>query len=307
MQELRTGGRSGPYICCASASSEARWNLILREVRVDLATPPAASRVGFDRPERAVLLSRVAVPALRTTCCMREPKVCRSRELSQLLMPAQPLEQCHPLQWLAMLVAMEKPASPVRGEQSASRSSQPSTAWISLPIGHLECDCAEHGACSPRPCLGRFRWSQPGTPEQTRRPRTPTRHAPNHTIASICPVDVEARTLVRTGAWISVLYKAFTPYDQSAPAFDPYEASILAAKAAILLSSIRSLPTVTGKQFDVYSKLARLKPRETTETVLKVLQDIVKDLARKLRRYINAYQPMPNRFSGNIPIQPPHS
>jgi len=86
-------------------------------------------------------------------------------------------------------------------------------------------------------------------------------------------VDEEARTLVRTGAWISVLYKAFTPYDQSAPAFDPYETSILAAKAGILLSSIRSLPVVTGKQFDVYRKLARLKSRET-DTVLKELQDI---------------------------------
>jgi hypothetical protein len=87
------------------------------------------------------------------------------------------------------------------------------------------------------------------------------------------PVDVEERTLVRMGAWISVLYKAFTPYDQSAPAFDPYETSILAAKAGILLSSIRSLPVVIGKQFDVYRKLARLKSREM-DTVLKDLQDI---------------------------------
>src|SRR5258708_31022901 len=87
------------------------------------------------------------------------------------------------------------------------------------------------------------------------------------------PVDADSQTLIRTGAWLTVLYKAFTPYDQSAPVFDPYEASILAAKAGVLLSSIRSLATVDGRQFDVYRRLARLKSREA-QAVLSGLETI---------------------------------
>jgi hypothetical protein len=83
----------------------------------------------------------------------------------------------------------------------------------------------------------------------------------------------EAYTLIRTGAWLTVLYKAFAPYDQAAPAFDPYEATILAAKAGTLLSSIRSLQSVERQQLDVYRRLARLKAREM-QTVLNELQKL---------------------------------
>jgi hypothetical protein len=87
------------------------------------------------------------------------------------------------------------------------------------------------------------------------------------------PADPETYTLTRTGAWLTVLYKAFGPYDQTSPAFDAYEATMLAAKAGVLLSSIRSLRDIDGKQFDVYRRLARLRTREV-QTVLQELERI---------------------------------
>jgi hypothetical protein len=83
----------------------------------------------------------------------------------------------------------------------------------------------------------------------------------------------KAYTLTRTGAWLTVLYKAFRPYDQTEPAFDAFEATILAAKAGVLLSSIRSLQSVAGPEFNVYRRLARLKSLEM-QTVLQKLQTI---------------------------------
>jgi hypothetical protein len=62
-----------------------------------------------------------------------------------------------------------KPASPVRGEQSC----------VAIIAAQHRLDLTPHRAprvrlrrasrMLPRPCLGQFRWSQPGTPEQTRR------------------------------------------------------------------------------------------------------------------------------------------
>jgi hypothetical protein len=83
----------------------------------------------------------------------------------------------------------------------------------------------------------------------------------------------KAYTLTRTGAWLTVLYKAFRPYDQTEPAFDAFEATILAAKAGVLLSSIRSLQSVAGPEFNVYRRLARLKSLEM-HTILQKLQAI---------------------------------
>ncbi len=67
---------------------------------------------------------------------------------------------------------------------------------------------------------------------------------------------------VRCGGWIVASYKAFACYDVEDAVFDPYEATLLAGKAAELLSSIRALGKIDGKKFDVYRKIARLKPRD---------------------------------------------
>jgi hypothetical protein len=87
------------------------------------------------------------------------------------------------------------------------------------------------------------------------------------------PVDPEAREQTRIGAWVTAVYKAFAPYDQTAPVFDQFEATIQAAKAGSLLSSIRSLGDVSGEQFEVYRRLSRLKPREA-ETILTRFQNL---------------------------------
>jgi len=93
------------------------------------------------------------------------------------------------------------------------------------------------------------------------------------------PRNAETYTLTRNGAWLTALYKAFAGYDQTGPAFDAYEATILAAKAGVLLSSIRSIQNadgqqyVDGQQFNVYRRLARLTNRET-QTVLQELQKL---------------------------------
>jgi hypothetical protein len=72
---------------------------------------------------------------------------------------------------------------------------------------------------------------------------------------------------VKCGAWIVASYKAFSCFDLEDPAFDPYEATILAGKAAGLLSSIRSLGQIDSRQIDVYRKLAHIKPRDLTSVI----------------------------------------
>ena len=81
---------------------------------------------------------------------------------------------------------------------------------------------------------------------------------------------------IKSGGWIVASYKAFSCFDLEDIVFDPYEATILAGKAAELLSSIRSLGKISGKKFDVYRKLAHLKPRDATLVIreLETLQSI---------------------------------
>jgi hypothetical protein len=67
---------------------------------------------------------------------------------------------------------------------------------------------------------------------------------------------------VRAGGWIVASYKSFAAYDVDDPVFDPYEVTILCGKAATLLSSIRSLGSVPGTRFEIFRKLAHLKPTE---------------------------------------------
>jgi hypothetical protein len=71
-------------------------------------------------------------------------------------------------------------------------------------------------------------------------------------------------TDVQRGGWIVASYKAFNCFDLEDAVFDPYEPTIVAGKAAELLSSIRSLGQVPGEQFDIYRKLAHIKPSAVT-------------------------------------------
>jgi hypothetical protein len=78
---------------------------------------------------------------------------------------------------------------------------------------------------------------------------------------------------VRSGGWIVAIYKALAVYDVDDPAFDDYEATVTAAKAAEFLSSIRSLGRVDAKQYEIYRRLARIKPKQSIE-VLKELEKL---------------------------------
>jgi hypothetical protein len=78
---------------------------------------------------------------------------------------------------------------------------------------------------------------------------------------------------VRAGGWIAVIYKAIRYYDVDDPAFDHFEATITSGKTAEFLSSIRALGKIDQQQYEVYRKLARLKPRQALE----VLQELEKD------------------------------
>jgi hypothetical protein len=67
---------------------------------------------------------------------------------------------------------------------------------------------------------------------------------------------------VRAGGWIIAHYKAVNFYDVDDTVFDDYEAIIVAAKSAEFLSTIRALGRIDNKKYEVYRKLARLKPKQ---------------------------------------------
>jgi len=78
---------------------------------------------------------------------------------------------------------------------------------------------------------------------------------------------------VRSGGWIVAIYKAIAVYDVDDPAFDDYEATINAAKAAEFLSSIRSLGRIDARQYETYRRLARIKPNQSID-VLRRLEKV---------------------------------
>lgn len=73
------------------------------------------------------------------------------------------------------------------------------------------------------------------------------------------------------GAWITTSYKVMKEYNLNEAVFDPYEATILAAKAGLLLSPVRRLDRIEQEQFDVFRSLSGLKPMESV-VVLKNLK-----------------------------------
>jgi len=70
---------------------------------------------------------------------------------------------------------------------------------------------------------------------------------------------------VRCGGWLVAIYKAIASYDVDDPAFDDYDATIISAKAAEFLSSIRSLGRVDSQKYEVYRRLARIKPSQSVD------------------------------------------
>jgi hypothetical protein len=73
---------------------------------------------------------------------------------------------------------------------------------------------------------------------------------------------------VRLGGWIVSLYNAIREFNLDDTSFDDYETLILAARAAELLSSIRSLGRLTGEKFDTYRRLSSLKPKSAIHVLL---------------------------------------
>ena len=64
------------------------------------------------------------------------------------------------------------------------------------------------------------------------------------------------------GAWLVATYKGFAEFNLYEPAFYEYEATILAGRAAHLLSAIRRLGQVEASDLEVRLKLAKIKPSE---------------------------------------------
>ncbi|MEK5181366.1 hypothetical protein [Paenibacillus odorifer] len=77
----------------------------------------------------------------------------------------------------------------------------------------------------------------------------------------------------QTGAWVVSTYKSICGFNLNEPVFGSYETIILAAKAAMLLSPIRKLDVVRSFDFEIYRKIAGLKPRECIE-VMKILEKL---------------------------------
>jgi hypothetical protein len=67
---------------------------------------------------------------------------------------------------------------------------------------------------------------------------------------------------VQLGGWIVSVYKGISYYDVDDPLFDDFDATIVAGKCAQFLSSIRALGEIDGGKYEVFRKLARLKPRD---------------------------------------------
>lgn len=72
----------------------------------------------------------------------------------------------------------------------------------------------------------------------------------------------QSTKFVWAGAWLITTYKGFAEFDLYEPVFDQYEATILSARAANLLSSIRHLRRVKSDEFELRRRLAKIKPSE---------------------------------------------
>lgn len=64
---------------------------------------------------------------------------------------------------------------------------------------------------------------------------------------------------IELGAWIVAAHKVISKYNIDHPALDPFEAIIVAGRAADLFSATRSLGVIDSSRFDAHRKLAKLK------------------------------------------------
>jgi hypothetical protein len=78
---------------------------------------------------------------------------------------------------------------------------------------------------------------------------------------------------IQTGAWVVSTYKTINGFDLNQSVFDPYEAIILAGKTSMLLSPMRRLGVVYARDFEIYRKIAGLKPRESIG-IIKILESL---------------------------------
>jgi hypothetical protein len=65
---------------------------------------------------------------------------------------------------------------------------------------------------------------------------------------------------IQLGAWIVAAQKALSKWNANELVLDPFDAIIVAGRAGELFSATRAMGTVSGKKFEVYRKLALLKP-----------------------------------------------
>ena len=91
------------------------------------------------------------------------------------------------------------------------------------------------------------------------------------------------------GAWLVATYKAFSEFNLYEPAFDDYEATILAGRSGHFLSSIRQLGQVDAEDVETRRKLAKLKPSEMPSLLARLANLDVLEIERAARNQ-NAVQ-----------------
>jgi hypothetical protein len=72
---------------------------------------------------------------------------------------------------------------------------------------------------------------------------------------------------VELGAWIVAAHKVLSRYSVDQPALDSLEAIVVAGRTADLFSATRSLGKINHKKFEVYRKIARLRPSDARDVL----------------------------------------
>ncbi len=63
------------------------------------------------------------------------------------------------------------------------------------------------------------------------------------------------------------MYKVLSQYNTDEPALDPLEAIIKAGRAAEVFSAVRATGSVDGERFEIYRRLARIRPSDARRIV----------------------------------------
>jgi hypothetical protein len=70
------------------------------------------------------------------------------------------------------------------------------------------------------------------------------------------------------GSWVIVANKVVSKFNTDDPAFEPFEAIILAGRAGELFSATRSMGTIDGDRFEAHRKIAKLKRKDAKEVLV---------------------------------------